>query len=135
MLLMNITEVCKSILFLCMLFTFDSFALDCSKTVKIKYLQDRKENIIKKNVCLMKNGRSFVSKECLKTCQANSNKKTSQNLIQGLGSPSHIECHQFGGKPLISVVTLEKETFNSVVCLFEDKSLLTTDLLGKSNEN
>ena len=121
---MNNANICISILFIFTLFTFDSFALDCSKTVKIKYLQDRKEIFIKKNVCLMKNGRSFISKECLKICQANSNKQISQNQIQGLGSPSHLECRQFGGRP-----------FNSVVCLFEDKSLLTTDLLGRSNEN
>ena len=88
-----------------------------------------------KELCVLNNGESFISSSCLKNCLAKSAKELKKiQTKEGQGSPDHLDCRRFGGDPMISELTYKTRKIRTTLCVFEDGSMGTLDLIRSWRE-
>lgn len=116
------------------LFSFNSHALDCDKLIKIEYRENNRLIQIERKLCILNDGKSYLSSECLKHCIATSKRKpVSFKKQSGLGSPEHLDCHELGGTPMIASIFLKQIPVVTTLCTFNDGSMGTVDLIKAWN--
>jgi hypothetical protein len=111
------------------------YGMDCSQSIKIQYRESGQIKNMFKEMCVLNNGEAFISSSCLKNCFAISSKEIKKNQTkEGLGSPDHLDCRRFGGDPMISVLNYKKREIRTTLCVFEDGSMGTLDLIRSWRE-
>jgi len=111
------------------------YALDCSSVVEVEYRQNNKLKNLFHEMCILNEGKSFISSVCLSKCMATNSRKRIQVMTKaGQGSPDHINCRRFGGSPMISLLRIKKDSVQTTLCIFKDGSMATLDLVGSLNE-
>lgn len=104
--------------------------MDCSQSIKIQYRENNQiKNTIQK-MCVLNDGKSFISSSCVKDCFAISSNETRKlSIVEGQGSPDHLDCRHFAGNPMISTLTYKKRKISTTLCVFKDESMGTLDLI------
>lgn len=111
-------------------FTSPVYALECNQEFQIEYLEGGKQVKDQKIFCVLNEKKSFITSNCLKDCDLKKAHAQKISLPVGFGAPSHIECREYGGLPMIVKLTNKVTKTKVVLCKFSDGSMSTTDLLG-----
>ena len=121
-----------TVVLFCGLFSFitSTYGMDCSQPIKIEYRENNQLKNIVQKMCVLNDGKDFISSSCLKKCfaiSASEIKKSS--IVEGQGSPDHLDCRRFGGNPMISTLAYKKRKIQTTLCVFKDESIGTLDLV------
>ena len=107
-----------------------AYGMECSLLIKIQYRENNQFKNIVQKMCVLNDGKAFISSSCLKSCFAISTSETNKSsTIEGQGSPDHLDCRRFGGNPMISTLAYKKRKIHTTLCVFQDESMGTLDLV------